>query len=151
MNPSAPKMYKIAPHFKSIQQGLLFQPSISLCLFKGWSQRTPDSPLFTFQQFPAPPWRSLSAPRPDESPQKVVDLPTVWKSLEKIQREVSWMPEPPSLALSNVKEQHLFSELLSLSLKLSRAIVRTKLILAACICALILLVSTQNSWTLMEW
>lgn len=53
---------------------------------------------------------------------------------ENIQREASWRPKPPPLALSNVKERCLHSELLSLSLKLSRVTVRTKLILAACIC-----------------
>lgn len=70
---------------------------------------------------------------------------------ENIQREASWRPKPPPLALSNVKERCLHSELLSLSLKLSRATVRTTFsclhLLCLFICQFSEFIATGESWS----
>ncbi len=68
---------------------------------------------------------------------------------EKLQRETSRIhpnqtPEPPHLAPFNTKEQWLYSELLTLSLRLSPATLPGKVIPAACIHDFILWVMTHR-------
>ena len=82
--------------------------------------------------------------------------PTCWTCPENIQGEAprrhpDQMPEPPQLAPFETKEQLLSSPLLTLSLRLSPATLRRKLILAiwdliGCIRDLVLSVTTQCSW-----
>jgi len=115
------------------------------------------------QCFPAPPGRPQGVPRPDEicNPSRVFwvcpkasyqwDVPGT-PPAGGAQEDPDQMPEHLNWPLSTQRSSgstpssHQMSELLTLSLRLSPATPQRKLISAACICDLILLVTAQSSW-----